>query len=221
MPLDLLSPVVELSHHLACKQFEGLTDVLVTVASGLADEDQLVDSGLLVSPHQLADLVGGPYRPSERSEPLLDQLGAEDLPCPRSNRSAESELVPVYEEVLPDVCDPGAVIAEHVEVCERVAEEVAAVETSFDRGLLVLVAHERKDTCDRGIHRETCGNALLGSQGVVVVLYPQARFIRLDEGEGQGADALCRSEMDRLTPAAGDPKRRVWFLERLWHDVSR
>ena len=52
---------------------------------------------------------------------------------------------------------PGLLRAEHVEVAERVPEELRALEATVERGLLVFVAHQRQHDGDVGVHREAGG----------------------------------------------------------------
>ena len=50
-----LGPVLELGHHQAGEELEGLADILVAIPPGLADEDQLVHTGVFVGPHQFPE----------------------------------------------------------------------------------------------------------------------------------------------------------------------
>ena len=54
----------------------------------------------------------------------------------------------------------------------------------------------------------------------VVVVDPLPGLARIDEGEGQRADAEPRGQLDGLAVGAGDPQRRVRLLHRLRHDVA-
>ena len=87
----------------------------------------------------------------------------------------------------------GNVLAEHVEVRERVAEEVGALEPAGDRLVLVAGAHHRRDAGHLRIDRQPNGHAL-GPQGRLVVVDPCPGLLGLDEGEGQGADPLLGRE---------------------------
>src|ERR1700722_3944312 len=53
---DVVGPLVEFRHDLACEELERRTDVLVSVATRLAHEDELIDTGVLVLPHESPDL---------------------------------------------------------------------------------------------------------------------------------------------------------------------
>ena len=57
----------ELGQDLGGEQLDRLADVLVAVAPGLHDEDQLVDPGRLVAPAQVAHLRGRADRPAQRA----------------------------------------------------------------------------------------------------------------------------------------------------------
>ena len=109
--------------------------------------------------------------------------------------------------------------AEHVVVRERVPEEVGSLESLGDRGVLVLVAHERGDAGHLRVDRVTDRDALVRERRVVVV-DPHPRFLGVDERERQRADPLLRGEVDGVAPAAGDPDRWVRELARLGHDVA-
>src|SRR5665213_2489591 len=139
--LALFHPVLELRHHLPGEELERLTDVLMAVTTGLTDEDQLVDSGLLVGPHQFPDLIRSAHRPPQGSESLLHQLGPKRLSGAGRDRPAETEPVAVFLEFLPDIGEPRLVLAEDVVVGQGVTEEVATVDAPVDGGGLVLMAH--------------------------------------------------------------------------------
>ena len=57
-------------------------------------------------------------------------------------------------------------------------------------------------------------------EDAVVVIDPLPRLARIDEGEGQRADAAARRHLDGLAVGAGDPQRRVRLLQRLRHHVA-
>ena len=76
--------------------------------------------------------------------------------------AVEAEQRALLLELGPDVGAARVVLAERVVVQQREAEEVAAVEATLDRGLLVLVAHERQHDRQVRVHREAGGHALLG-----------------------------------------------------------
>src|SRR5438067_13888414 len=104
----------------------------MAVAPGLADEDDLVDARLGVAPHEGPDLRGGADRPSQRSEPLLEELGRDAASGLRRHLAVEAPEGTVGRELLPDVRAAGRAVAEDVVVRQRVAEEVPAVETPPD-----------------------------------------------------------------------------------------
>ncbi len=129
-------------------------------------------------------------------------------------------LGPALLVLAPDVGAAGPVAAEHVVVRERVAEEVRTFDAAFERDVFVFVTHERGDARDVRIHRVADRDALLVER-LVVVVDPVLRFLGVDERERERADAFLRGEVDRVTPAARDPQRRVRLLARLRHDVAR
>ena len=133
---------------------------------------------------------------------------------------ANPRSVAVALELLPHVRAPGMVVAEHVEVGERVAEEVPAVDPPLDRRRLVLVAHHRQDDGKVGVDREARRDARLRLDDRVVLVDPLLGVLRLDEGEGQRADALLGGQLDRVAPRAGDPQRRVRLLDGLGDHVA-
>ena len=62
----------------------------------------------------------------------------------------------------------GLVLAEHVEVAERVAEEVGAFGAAADRLVLVVVQHHRADAGDLRVDAEADRMALLGERALVL-----------------------------------------------------
>ena len=110
--------------------------------------------------------------------------------------------------------------AEDVVVRERIAEEVGALDAAGDGRRLVPVTHERGDAGDVRVHGIADRDALARQRGVVVV-HPVARFLRVEEREGQRADALLRRQMNGLAPAAGHPHGWMRPLARLGDDVAR
>ncbi|MEI9987975.1 MAG: hypothetical protein WDN69_35655 [Aliidongia sp.] len=57
-------------------------------------------------------------------------------------------------------------------------------------------------------------------EDAIIVVDPLPGLGRIDEGEGQRADAVARRQLDRLAVGAGDPDRRMRLLHRLRHDVA-
>ena len=53
---------------------------------------------------------------------------------------------------------------------------------------------------------------------VVVRVHPGAGGLHTDEFETQCAHAAMGCVLDGLELRTGDPQRRMWFLQRLWHD---
>ena len=202
------------------EQLEALADVLVTVRAGLRDEDHLVDAGRLVALDQVRDLVRGPDRPAQASQPLLEEpdaerrvVGRDDLPCEADLRATVLELPPHVGAARP-------VLAEGVVVGKGEAEEVGAVDAALDRRRLVAVAHHRQHHGHVGVDGEARRQAALGLDQLVVGVHPLLRRLGLDEGERQGPKPPLRSHQDRVPPAAGHPERRVGLLLRLRDDVS-
>src|SRR5215467_1745712 len=161
LPLLPLLALLELGHDLLREQLQGLADVLVPVAAGLAYEDDLVDAHCFVAPQELTDLVRGTDGPSQRPEPLLHESGSQCLTLPGRNAPVEPELPTPLLELLPDVRLARCVPAVHIVVAQRVAEEVPAVEASLDGGALVLMTHERGHDRHLGIDGEAGRDALL------------------------------------------------------------
>ena len=108
----------------------------------------------LVARDELADLVGRPDRAAQRPEPLLEDLHAERRRVGVDDPAREADRLAAALELLVDVRAPRAVVAEHVVVRERVAEEVRAVDAALDRLLLVGVDHHRQRDGDLRVDRE-------------------------------------------------------------------
>ena len=219
--LALLAAVGEAGQHLLAEELERLADVLVLVRSRLLDEDHLIDARVDVALDQVDDLVGRADRTAQRAEPLLEDLHPERAVVGVDDLAREAVVGAPGLELLPDVRDPRPVVAEHVVVSQRVAEEMGAVDTAFDRRLLVLVQHHRKHHRKARIDGEAGRHALVGPDQGVVLVHPLARLLRLDEGERERADAPPGGHQDRLPPAARDPERRVRLLLGLRHDAAR
>ncbi len=94
---------------------------------GLQHEDHLVDAGLLVAAQVLAHLLGRADRAAQAGGVAGGDLGAEPLLLEGrgGDLGGVAQLVAPLEELLPHVGVAGHVLAEHVVVAERVAEEVA------------------------------------------------------------------------------------------------
>jgi hypothetical protein len=195
--------------------------VLVPVGPRLEHEDHLVHAGRLVALTELLHLGRRADRPAHRAQALLQQLHPERGVVRRDDLAREALLRAVALELLPDVRPPRHVLAEHVVVRERVAEEVGAVDPALDRGGLVLVQHHREHDREVRVQVEPRRHALVRVDQRVVVVHPLLRGLRLDEREGQRADAAPGGEQDRLSPAARDPQRRVGPLLGLRHHVAR
>jgi hypothetical protein len=73
---------------------------------------------------------------------------------------------------------------------------------------------------DVGIHGVADGHAL-ALEGVVVVGHPVPRFLGVHEGEGEGADAELRGQVDRLAIRARHPDGWMRLLHGLGKDVAR
>ena len=193
----------------------------MAVPPGLADEDHLVDAGLLVLAYQRPDLVRCADRTAQRKDPLLAfELGPELDVLLRRGRTVESVGAAVLLELCPHVGGSRLVLSVDIEVAERIAEEVDAVDAPVDGGGLVLVTHQGQDAGHVGVDGETCRHALLGGDGRVVVVDPELRLVGFDEREREGPDALRGGEVDGLPLAAGHPERWMWLLERLGHHVA-
>ena len=214
----------ELGEHPGAEELEALHDVLVAVLAGLAAEDHLVDATFLVAPEVVTDLVGRADGAAQTEEAaLLHDLGAEPVAVARGglHRLRHVPTVAALHAVLgPRVGGARVMTTEHVIVRERVAEEVRALQSSAQRLLLVVMAHERGHAGDVGVHRITDRDTL-GSERVVVVGHPVTRFLGINERERERTDPLLRREVDGVTPAAHDPDRRVRLLHRLRYDVAR
>src|SRR4051812_47796306 len=89
--LALRLVLVELGHHLSGEELQRLADVLVLVATGLADEDHLVDTGLFVPAHERAELLRRADRAAQRAEAALEHLRAEGLAGLRRDGAVEAE----------------------------------------------------------------------------------------------------------------------------------
>ena len=110
-------------------------------------------------------------------------------------------------------------LAEDIVMREAVAEEAEAVLAAAARFHLVGMHREAGDHGDVGIDRVADRHAFLLEDAVVVV-DPLPGLARIDEGEGQRADAAARRQLDGLAVGAGDPERRMRLLHRLRHHVA-
>lgn len=157
-PLALGLTLRELGHDLAREQLQRLQDVLVAVPTARAREDHLVDAARLVAPQVVADLSRGTGGTAQPGHAGLDHLRAQPRLVARGERDGLGGVALLRSSrfvVRPEVAPPRLVAAEHVVVAERVADEVRAVRTPSDRFLLVVVAEERRDARDVGVHRAT------------------------------------------------------------------
>ena len=111
-------------------------------------------------------------------------------------------------------------VAEHVVVRQRVAEEVAALEPASDGFALVVMTHHRGDTRHLGVDGVADGHTALGKRSLVVT-HPVHRFLGVDERERQRADAVLGREQDRVATRARHPEGRVGLLHGLGNDVAR
>src|SRR5262249_38162992 len=100
-------------------------------------------------------------------------------------------------------------------------EEVRAVDSTFDSGLLVGVAHERDHHRHVGVDREADRLTLRRLEQGVVFVDPDSRLLRLDKRKRQRPDTLARRQQNGVAAAAGDPEWRMWFLSGLRHEVAR
>ena len=121
--------------------------------------------------------------------------------------------------LLPDVRAAGLVRAEGVVVAEAELEELEAIEAAAERLVGVFVAGEAGDHGDVRVDGVADRHAFV-LERLVVVGHPVLRFFRVDEGEGEGADAELGGEVDRVAVRTCDPERRVRLLDGLRHDVA-
>src|SRR6202043_4117355 len=113
-----------------------------------------VDAALLVSPQVVAQLVRGADRSSDPERSCLDDLGPEALTVGAGGGDrlgVVAVLGPAGLILGPDVGAAGFVPTEQVVVGQGVAEEVAALEASSQRLVLIAVTHERADAGDVGV----------------------------------------------------------------------
>ena len=217
-----LVAVEELGQDLATEDLDRLHDVLVLVAAGLQHEDHLVDAGFLESTEVLAHLGRRADAAAQPGRVACRLLGAECVCLDRSgNRVGVVALRSTTLDVLrPHIGLAGLMVAEDVEVAERVAEEVGALGATTDGLVLVVVQHHRADTGDLRIDVEADRVALL-SEGALVLGDPVDSLFGIDEGERQRAHALLGGQQDRFAATAGHPQRWVRLLHRLGDDVAR
>ena len=103
-----------------------------------------------------------PIAPRSEPEALLEDLHAQRAVVRVDDLAREPVLGPLRLKLVPDVRDPWPVVAEHVVVRQRVAEEVRAVDAALDRGRLVLVQHHREHDGEVGVHGEAGRHAFVG-----------------------------------------------------------
>ena len=63
-------------------------------------------------------------------------------------------------------------------------------------------------------------HARVGLDDAVVDVGPVPRFVGIDEGEGERADAVLRRDLDGVAVGAGHPHRRMRLLHRLGQHVA-
>ena len=168
------------------------------VAAALLDEHGLVDAGFLEVAQVGAQLIGGADA----------VIGA-----------GRRQRMPGLFEIGPDVGAARFVLAEDIMMRQAVAEKPQAVLAAAARFHLVRVHREPRHHRDIGIDRVADRHAFL-LEDAVVVIDPLPGLARIDEGEGQRADAAARRHLDGLAVGAGDPQRRMRLLQRLRHHVA-
>ena len=196
---------VELGHHLFREKLEAFADVLVGVLASLVQQDDLVGVAGLELAQLLADRVG---RADEATaECRLYQLRIGVLPL---------------HELLPDVDGAGArplTIRAHAVEAQRELEEGQAFRALA--GFLVgFGAHEIGDQRDVRIDWIIRQFLQMLGDGVIVGVHPGVGGVRRDELEAQRPHAAATRVFDRVELRAGDPERRVRFLQRFRHDVA-
>ncbi len=157
--------------------------MLVPVVPGLHDEHHLVYARRLVAGDQVTDLPGGTDRAAQRADAGLQQPHGQRLRAGVNDVAREAVLRAIGAEAPPQVAVADHVGAAAVEVAERVAEEVRAVDAAVDRGRLIGMQHHRQYHRDVRVDRETPRHALLRGDQVVVLGDPVRRVLRLHERE--------------------------------------
>ena len=221
--LQLLVAFRKLRQHLAAEQLQRFHDVLVPVVAGLEAEDDLVDATLLVPREVLTDLIGRADRAAQPADTLLDDLGTKPIGVFRRGLHRfriKAVLAPPGLKLVPHTRARRLVPAENVVVREGIAEEVRALDAAAQRFVLVLVAHERGHAGQVRVHGVADRHPVIG-QRLVVVVDPILRLFGVDEGERERTDAVLGRHVNRVAPAARDPKGRVRLLARLGHDIAR
>ena len=186
-------------HDLGREQLHRLADMPVLVLAALLDEDHLVHARVRELLQMLAHLVR------------------------RADAAALADIVHVPARLLEAFPDPrhaGLVLAEDVIVAERIAEIAEAVRAAPLRLLRVVMDREAGTHGDIGVDRVADGHAFLGPDDGVVFLDPLPGHIRVDEGEGERADAGPRRGVDRLHARARHPERRMRLLVGLRQHVA-
>src|SRR6266478_6928947 len=189
---------LELRHHLVGEQCQRLADVLVLVVAALLDEHGLIDAGFLEMPQMRPQLIG-----------CADAvIGA-----------GRRQSVARFFEIGPDVGAAGLVLAENIMMREPIAEEAQAVLAAAARFFLVRMQREA------GHHRHVRIDGVADRhafllEDAIVIIDPLPRLARIDKGKGQRTDAAARRQLDRFAVGAGDPERRMWFLQRLRHHIA-
>ena len=140
-----------------------------------------------------------PIAPRQPRRVAGGDLGAESLLFERLGRGlgGVAELVAPLVVLVPDVGHAGLVLAEHVVVAERVAEEVRAFDAALDRLVLVVVHHHRRHARDLRVDGLAHGDTVLGERRLVVV-DPVGGLFGVDERERERSDALLGGQEDRL-----------------------
>jgi hypothetical protein len=181
----------------------------VSVASGLLDEDHLVDADV-AHLAQVARRVRGCADATR--EQLALRVGRCDAPLDAVGRAARLELAP-------QVGAPWHLVVRHQRV-QCVAEELEALLPAPDRLGAVLVQGEAGDERDVGVDRVAERHAFLATDDVVVHVDPRLRLVGIDEAERQRTDPVAGGDLDRVAVGARHPHRRVRLLARLGQHVA-
>ena len=143
--------------------------MLVLVPTALLNEDDLIDASLSKPVEMLCHLRG---RTNATSPPHVGQAVASPL------------------KTLPDIGLPGRMLTENSAMPERIAKVPEAVSTAPLGFGGIVVYGKTGDHGDIGIDRMANGHAGVRFNDVVVFLHPFAGLLRIDEGKGQGANAV-------------------------------
>jgi hypothetical protein len=192
---------MEFRHDFFREEFEAVADIFVRIATGLIEQDDLIDVGRF-----------------EFSKLASQGFGRTDQAC--SSLLLRSRGFLPIEVLLPEVDGAGGDRAVLRVEAQGELEEGPAV--GFAHGFfIVATTHESRDQRDIGIRLIVREFLLSLHEGVVIGIDPGLRSFRRNELEAQCAHSTTTGHVDRLELRASDPQRRVGLLIGLGKYIAK